>query len=65
MKMTVTGRASRKPRRPAFQEVETVRDRKDGMHILKQELGHIAGQTDEQYLAALAEVGITVVFEEV
>lgn len=63
MKMTVTGKSSRKPRRSAFTEVEYIKDRKEGMQILRDELGYIHGQTDEQYLAALAEVGVTVVFE--
>ena len=64
MKMIVTGKASRKPRRTAFQEVEQVANRERGMRILKAEMGYIDGQTDEQYLAALEQVGIIVRFEE-
>lgn len=64
MKMIVTGKARRSPRRAGFTETETVRDRKEGLHILRMELGYIQGQTEEQYLTALEQVGITVIFEE-
>jgi hypothetical protein len=63
--MTVTGAAWRKPRRSAFSESEIVKDRKEGMQILRNEFGYIDGQTDVQHLLGLAGVGITVTFEEI
>jgi len=63
LKMTVTGK--RQGRNKAFQEVEIVKDRKEGIQCLRRELGSIAGQTEQQYLDALAATGVTVTFEEI
>lgn len=63
MRMITNG--TRTPTRPAFHDVEEVDGRTAGINALRQEFGSIDGQTDEQFLTALAATGVTVLLQDV
>ena len=64
IEMNVKAKARRRGRL-AFDETSEHATRADALAELRLHLGYVVGQTDDEYLKALADCGVAVTFKEV